>query len=181
REAVAALIERATPVVKALGTRPEAAGAAASLARAESLLAANDFNLARLAAQNAEQVGIAAGIAPPTPQPPEARPAVEVLLADLARAVQSERAANLRPLYPTITDAEFREWERFFASARELRADYRVTTFSARGSTATADVRARYRFVEARGGAVREATPALRMTFRKTANGWRISGVTEVR
>jgi predicted Ser/Thr protein kinase len=181
RDAVATLIERVTPVVKALGMRPEAAAAVGSLARAESLLAANDFNLARLAAQNAEQIGIVAGIAPPSPQPADARAAVGVLLDDLARAVRSKRTGNLRPLYPTITGAELNNWEGFFAEARDLRAAYRIDRFTVRGTAAGADVTAHYRYVPASGGALSEALPRLRMTFLRTRNGWRITGVTEIR
>ncbi|HEX9611550.1 MAG TPA: serine/threonine-protein kinase, partial [Gemmatimonadales bacterium] len=181
REAVATQIERATPVVQALGTRPEAAGAAASLARAESLLTANDFNLARLAAQNAEQVGIAAGIAPPSPQPSESRAAVQVLLEDLARAVASERVANLRPLYPTISDAELGNWERFFASANDLRATFQVEGFAVSGGTAQVDVQAHYRYIDTADARLREVFPKLQMALRRTANGWRVTGVTELR
>ena len=181
RDAVATLIERATPLVMGLGTRPEAAGAAGSLARAESLLAANDFNLARLAAQHAEGIGIAAGIAPPSPQPADPQAAVGVLLDDLARAVRSKRVGNLRPLYPTITDAEVRDWERFFAEAQDLHARYQMGGFAARGATAAALVTTQYTYVPTAGGARREALPRLRMTFRRTRDGWRIAGVTELR
>ena len=181
RDAVATLIERATPVVKALGMRPEAAGALGSLARAESLLAASDFNLARLAAQNAEQIGIAAGIAPPSPQPADARAAVAVLLDDLARAVQSKRTGNLRPLYPTITDTEIQKWGLFFAQAQDLRATYRIHSFTSSGATARAEVTAHYRYIRTLGGALSEGLPRLRMTFLRTRNGWRISGVTVIR
>jgi hypothetical protein len=181
RDAVATLIERATPVVKALGMRPEAAGALGSLARAESLLAASDFNLARLAAQNAEQIGIAAGIAPPSPQPADARAAVAVLLDDLARAVQSKRTGNLRPLYPTITDTEIQKWGLFFAQAQDLRATYRIDRFTSSGATARAEVTAHYRYIRTLGGALSEGLPRLRMTFLRTRNGWRISGVTVIR
>ena len=181
REAVATLIERATPVVTALGTRPEAAGAAASLARAESLLAANDFNLARLAAQNAEQVGIAAGIAPPSPQPAEPRAAVQVLLEDLARAVASARVANLRPLYPTISAAELANWETFFAGANDLRATFQIEEFATTGGTARAVVQAHYRYIHTADARVLEVFPKLQMALRRTANGWRVNGVTELR
>ena len=181
RDAVATLIERATSVVKALGMRPEAAGALGSLARAESLLAASDFNLARLAAQNAEQIGIAAGIAPPSPQPADARAAVAVLLDDLARAVQSKRTGNLRPLYPTITDTEIQKWGLFFAQAQDLRATYRIHSFTSSGATARAEVTAHYRYIRTLGGALSEGLPRLRMTFLRTRNGWRISGVTVIR
>jgi serine/threonine-protein kinase len=179
RHAVATLIERVTPVVQALGTRPDGATAAGSLARAESLLTAGEFNLARLAAQNAERVGIEAGIAPPSAQPADPRAAAEILLADLARALATRRGANLRPLYPTISDAELRQWERFFATTARLTASYRIERFTLQGSLATAEVRAQYAFVERTGGAQREALPRLTVSLGKTANGWRITGVRE--
>src|SRR5437879_10934144 len=56
-------IARATPVVHALATRPEAGRAGTSLARAESLFVAMDYTLAKLAALDAEQVGVAADVA----------------------------------------------------------------------------------------------------------------------
>jgi len=181
RNLVATLIERVTPVVMALGTRAEGAIAAASLARAESLLTAGEFNLARLAAQNAEQIGLDAGIAPPSPQPGDARAAIGVLLADLARVLATEREANLRPLYPTISDAELRRWGDFFAKVDRLTASYRIESFRTQGAAASATVSAHYRYVDRTGGAQREALPRLGMTFRKTANGWRLTGVTERR
>src|SRR5207247_10806261 len=69
-------IARATPVVHALATRPEAGRAGTSLARAESLFVAMDYTLAKLAALDAEQVGVAAGVAPPSLQPPDPRAAI---------------------------------------------------------------------------------------------------------
>jgi hypothetical protein len=181
RDRVATLIERVTPVVLALGTRAEGAMAAASLARAESLLTAGEFNLARLAAQNAERIGLDAGVAPPSEQPSDPRAAIGVLLADLARVLATEREANLRTLYPTISDAELRRWGVFFAKVDRFTVSYRLDGFRLQGDTASATVWAQYRYVERTGGAQREALPRLAMTFRKTANGWRLTGVTERR
>src|SRR5207302_1963915 len=67
------LIARATPLVRALGTRAEAARAIGALARADSFLGARDFTFAKLAAQDAEQTAIGLGVAPPSPQPADAR------------------------------------------------------------------------------------------------------------
>src|SRR5256885_10918629 len=90
-------LARATPVVNALGsTHPDAGRAGASLGRAESLYTAGDYVVARLAALDAEQVGVAAGVAPPSLQPADTRAAVGVLLQDLERAMASERVANLQ-------------------------------------------------------------------------------------
>src|SRR5207244_4838223 len=68
-------VARATPVVHALATRPEAGRAATSLARAESLFSAMDYTLAKVAALDAEQVGVAAGLGPAHPRPPRPPPA----------------------------------------------------------------------------------------------------------
>ncbi|MGH7569689.1 MAG: serine/threonine-protein kinase [Gemmatimonadales bacterium] len=175
------LIGRATVVVGALGTRPEAAPALASLARAESLLTAHDFTLSKLAAQNAEQVGIALGVAPPSPQPTDLRAAVEVLLQDLARAVASERVENIRVLYPGITPREERNWESFFGSAAQISARYTVRRFTRRGTASTAQVQALIRYVPEGGGVQREDLPRLEMRFTRTERGWRIAAVSGVR
>jgi len=172
-------VARATPVVRALATRPEAARAATSLQRAESLYAALDFALAKLAALDAEQVGVAAGVAPPSPQPADARAAIGVLLEDLARAMASERAANLQVLYPGMTDAERRSWEAFFRRATGLAARYTLKSLSVRGAGARALVDASYVFAPAGGGAQREEHPHFDMQLEKTANGWRITKVGE--
>src|SRR2546427_11583248 len=84
-----------SPVVNALATRPQAGRAATSLARAESGYAAMDYVVARLAALDAEQVGVAAGGAPPSPQPAEARPGIGVLLQDLERAAPVQRVGHV--------------------------------------------------------------------------------------
>jgi hypothetical protein len=181
RAAVATWIARVTPVVQALGTTPAAATAAASLARAESLLTAGEFNLARLAAQNAERFGLESGIAPPSPQPPDPRAAAEVLLADLARALATQRAQNLRPLYPTISDAELGQWKQFFGMVERLTASFRVEEFTASGTAASVEVRGQYRYIERATATPREALPRLTITVGKTANGWRITGVKERR
>ncbi len=107
-------IARATPVVHALATRPEAGRAATSLARADSLYKAMDYVVSRLAARDAEQVGVAAGVAPPSLQPPEVRAAIAVLLQDLERAVSSERVGNLQVLMPGMAEKDVAAWQGFF-------------------------------------------------------------------
>src|SRR2546430_11379025 len=73
-----------------------------------------DYTLAKLAALDAEQVGVAAGVAPPSPQPPDPRAAIAVLLQDLERAVSSEHVANLRVLMPGMVEQDVAGWEQFF-------------------------------------------------------------------
>src|SRR2546427_147566 len=137
------------PVVNALATRPQAGRAATSLARAESGYAAMDSVVARLAALDAEQVGVAAGVAPPSPQPAEPRPGIDVLLQDLERAVSSERVGNLQTLMPVMADKDVAAWQSFFRRYTQLTAHYTIERFAAQGNEAHATVRTVYTYVPA--------------------------------
>ena len=180
REA-AQMLQRVSPVVQAIPAGPAAVNAGIYLARAESLLRQQDFTMAKVAAQSAEQVGIDAGIAPPSSQPPDARGAVDVLLTDLGRALASERVGNVRVLYPRITDEERRGWESFFHDWDQITAKFTIERFSAQGPTATADVRAVFEYIPAAGGAPRIDRRTFAMRFEKREVGWRLSTVTEIR
>ena len=172
-------IARATPVVRALATRPEAGRAATSLARAESLYATMDYVVARLAALDAEQVGVAAGVAPPSPQPADTRAAIGVLLQDLERAVSSERVGNLQVLMPGMAEKDVTAWQGFFRTYTQLTARYTVERFSARAETAYASVRTLYLYVPAEGGAQRETRLRQTIRFTRTSNGWRVANIRE--
>jgi len=174
-------IARATPVVHALATRPEAGRAGTSLARAESLFVAMDFTLAKLAALDAEQVGVAAGVAPPSPQPPDPRAAIAVLLQDLERAVSSERVANLRVLMPGMVEQDVAGWERFFRRYTRLTARYAVEAVTVRGDEAHATVRTLYTYVPAPGGAQSESRLRQAIRFIKTSDGWRVADIRDLR
>ena len=175
------MVSRVTPVVQAIPTGPAAANAGVFLARAESLLRQQDFTLAKVAAQSAEQIGTDAGIAPPSQQPPEARAAIDVLLDDLGRALSSERIANIQVLYPGLTDAERRGWTTFFRGWNQITAKFTIEEFGLRGSTANASVRAMFQYVPARGGAPRVDRRRFAMRFEKKDVGWRLAGVSDLK
>src|SRR5881398_2671124 len=174
-------IARATPVVHALATRPEAGRAGTSLARAESLFVAMDFTLAKLAALDAEQVGVAAGIAPPSPQPPNPRAAIPVLLQDLERAVSSERVGNLQVLMPSMVDRDVADWEQFFRRYTRLTARYAIEAITVHGDEAHATVRTLYTYVPAGGGAQSETRLRQAIRFIKTPDGWRVADIRDLR
>src|SRR5436189_13567 len=160
-------------------TRPAAGRAATSLARADSLYKAMDYVVARLAALDAEQVGVAAGVAPPSPQPPETRAAIAVLLQDLERAVSSERVGNLQVLMPGMADKDVAAWQGFFQRYTRLTARYTLDQLSSRADTAHAAVRTVYLYVPAGGGAQRETRLRQAIRFTRTPNGWRVANIRE--
>ena len=172
-------ITRATPVLRALATRPEAGRAATSLARAESLYATMDYVVARLAALDAEQVGVAAGVAPPSPQPADTRAAIGVLLQDLERAMSSERVGNLQVLMPGMAEKDVAAWQGFFHRYRQLTARYAVDRLNTHADTAYADVRTSYLYVPADGGAQRETRLRQSIRFTRTPSGWRVANIRE--
>ncbi|MGE5801987.1 MAG: serine/threonine-protein kinase [Gemmatimonadota bacterium] len=177
------MVGRVAPVVQALPTGAAAANAGTFLVRAESLLREQDFTLAKVAAQSAEQIGIDAGIAPPSPQPANAREAVDVLLSDLGRALASQRIANLRVLYLGLTDEERRGWEAFFREWNQITAKFSIDNFRVQPnvSTATGDVRATFQYVPAAGGAPRMDRRRFEMRFEKKDVGWRLAAVNELK
>ena len=177
------MVERVTPVVQAMPAGASAGNAAIFLARAESLLREQDFTLAKVAAQSAEQIGTDAGIAPPSAQPAEPRAAIDVLLSDLARALASERVANIRVLYPGLTDDERRGWESFFKSWKQISAKFTIDDFTLRpgGGSANANVRAMFQYVPARGGAPQIDRRRFAMRFEKRDVGWRLAAVSELK
>jgi len=175
------IVERVTPLVQAIPTGRAAANAGVYLARAESLLTQQDFTLAKMAAQSAEQIGIDAGIAPPSTQPADPRAAIDVLLSDLERALASERISNIRVLYPGLTDADQRAWESFFRDWNQITAKFTIEDFDARGATATGNVRAQFQYVPAAGGAPRINRRRFAMRFEKRDVGWRLAGVSELK
>ena len=175
------MIDRVTPVVQAIPTGRAASNAGVFLARAESLLHEQDFTLAKVAAQSAEQIGIVAGIAPPSTQPAGAREAIDVLLSDLGRALASRRISNIRVLYPGLTDSERRGWEAFFRDWNQVTAKFTVEDFGVRGNTATGNVRAMFEYIPARGGAPRVDRRRFAMRFERKDVGWRLAAVTELK
>jgi len=175
------MIQRVTPTVQAIPAGPAVANAATFLARADSLLRAQDYTMAKVAAQSAEQVAIDVGIAPPSSQPADTRGAIEVLLTDLGRALASERVGNVRVIYPKMTDAERRGWESFFRDWDQITARFTIERFTAQGPAAGADVRALFEYIPAGGGAPRQDRRRFGMRFEKRDVGWRVSAVTELK
>ncbi len=171
-------VDRASPIATALGTRPEGQEAIALLERAQSLLRTKDFEMVHLVAERVERLGREVGIAVPSPQPANPRDAVEVLLADLERAVATERIDNLRALFAsTMSAKDETEWRQFFARAHKLTVDYRIMGWGQRGDGASAVVRAIYTYVEREGGPPLEDRLKLIVRFTRVSGTWRIASL----
>ena len=104
-----------------------------------------------------------------------------MLLADLGRALSSERITNIRVLYPGLTDQERRGWEEFFRGWNQITAKFTVDDFKVRGAVATGKVRAMFQYVPARGGAPRVDRRRFAMRFERKDVGWRLAAVNDLK
>jgi len=122
-------------------------------------------------------------VAPPSTQPANPRAAVDVLLSDLGRALASQRIANVRVLYPGLTDDERRGWETFFREWNQITAKFFIDDFQVQPNAVNArgDVRATFQYVPAAGGAPRVDRRRFAMRFEKKDVGWRLAGVSELK
>jgi serine/threonine-protein kinase len=129
---------------------------------------------------------VAATSTPARETPPPATPAAEPstnaaaeiaeTVARYARAISGRDLAAVRAAYPGITSAQEKNFERFFASVRELRASFTLSNLDVAGTTADARLNGVYEFVTSAGQ--RERSPVtFQATFRRDGGGWVLGAV----
>ncbi len=116
---------------------------------------------------------LAAVVASPPAQ--EARPAIEAIIDEYARAIASRDVASVRRVYPGLTAPQQQAWEQFFQSTQQIRADLSIATMDQSGSGAEVNVTGSFDYV-LRGSERREHRQVFfQSTFRRDAGGaWRM-------
>jgi len=173
-------LDRAATLVHSIKAGTAPTGAPAALAQADSLFAGRNYVMAALAAAAAENAAVAAGarVRTVTPQPPNPREAIAQLLDDFARAIQSRQVANMKTLYPSITNDEVSQWQRLFAGVTSVDVTFNTDSLKLRGAGARGVVRGHFRDLpDGPHPAPREWNQSFTMTFRRGAPGWRITGI----
>jgi hypothetical protein len=80
-----------------------------------------------------------------------------------------------------MTAQEAASWQTFFRRAARLEARFTANTLQVAGSTASATIRAEYRFVATESGVQQEERTTLAMEFMRTLEDWRVTRVTELK
>jgi serine/threonine-protein kinase len=118
----------------------------------------------------------------PSPAAPAAEPstnaAAEIAetVARYARAISGRDLGAVRTAYPGITGAQEKNFERFFASVRELRASFTLSNLDVSGGTADGRLNGVYEFVTSAGQ--RERSPVnFQASFRREGGSWVLSAV----
>jgi eukaryotic-like serine/threonine-protein kinase len=101
---------------------------------------------------------------------------INALVASYAHAIESRDIDAIRALYPSITVAQQRGFERFFAAVKTLKASLATAKPEISGSTASALISGSYEYVDAGGQAQRQPV-AFQATFRQEAGNWLIASV----
>jgi len=174
-------LDHATTLVHSIKPGRAPTGAPAALAQADSLFGNRNYVMAALAATAAENAAVAAGarVRTVTPQPSDPRGAINQLLSDFARAIQSRQVANMRTLYPTITDREASDWQRLFDGVISVDATFAADSLTVKGATARGVVRGHFRDLRTQARVPQEWTQVSAMTFHHEKSGWRITGIPE--
>jgi len=174
-------LDRATTLVHSIRAGSAPTRAPAALAQADSLFGSRNYVMAALAAAAAENAAVAAGarVRTVTPQPKDPRGAITQLLDDFARAIQSRQVANMKALYPTITDRETSTWQRFFDGVTSVDVTFTADSLTVKGTSARGVVRGHFRDLRTQARVPQEWTQVSAMTFHHEPAGWRITGIPE--
>jgi serine/threonine-protein kinase len=174
---VAAVPSAAPPPRRADSTAAPGAAAPPAQAPAPSPTPANTVQVAAPLAPAPAPVGSQG--APPTSAPPAAasdpRPEIEQLVAAYARAIEARSVSEVRRVYPGLTASQQQGWERFFQSARTVRARLAITSLDVNGAVASLSVSGAYEY-EAGAGPQRQSVN-FAATAVRDADGWRLQSV----
>jgi serine/threonine protein kinase len=110
----------------------------------------------------------------PAPVAEDARPAIEAVIDDYARAIASRDVAAVRRVYPGLTGAQQRAWEQFFQSTSLIEADLTIASMEQTGASAEVSVAGSFDYV-LRGTDRREHRAVFfRSTFRREGGAWKM-------
>lgn len=117
-------------------------------------------------------------LAPTPAAPPASNSSVEIaaIVAQYARAIESQDVNELKRVYPAMSAAQASSFEDFFRSVRSIRAVFTVSQLQVDGATAEAKLTGAYDFVTSNGR--NEHQPlTLSATLRRDSSGWRFTAI----
>ena len=114
----------------------------------------------------------------PTPEPStDSRAAIQALLADYARAINSKNLAELRRIYPGMTQPQQQGWEQFFQLVRDVRAELTAQRLDISDNAAEAQITGTYLYLNTSTGRQERQPVSFKASFKKQSGGWRITQV----
>ena len=113
----------------------------------------------------------------PPPRPVDPLPEIRRVVAEYARAIESESLGELRRAYPGMTPIQERGWEQFFQLVRDVETDLSVARLNRSNSAAEAQVTGIYTYLNTSTGRVVRQPVSFQAAFSNQTGKWRISEV----
>jgi serine/threonine protein kinase len=122
-----------------------------------------------------------AAVPPPLPAPPprpaDPSPEIRGVVAEYARAIESESVRDLRRAYPGMTPTQERGWEQFFRLVRDVKADLSVARLDRSSGTADAQITGTYTYLNTSTGRAESQPVSFQASFSNRGGEWRMSEV----
>jgi serine/threonine-protein kinase len=120
--------------------------------------------------------------APAAPAQPQRDPQQDFrqavdLIAEYAKAVESENVANLRRVYPGMTSEQQSGWEQFFKTVHDVKSQLDVRKIDLAGDMGSVLVAGTYTYVNGSTHRSEEQVVSFRATLQKADGVWRIAEV----
>ncbi len=119
--------------------------------------------------------------AAPTPPPPPDRQAemhgVVDVIAEYARAVESESVDNLKRVYPGMTADQQKGWEQFFNTVRDVKSQLSVQRADISGDLSSVLVTGSYTYVNGSTHRTEQQQVSFRAIMRRSDGAWRMTEV----
>ena len=99
---------------------------------------------------------------------------VEVI-AEYARAVESESVENLKQVYPGMTAEQQKGWEQFFRTVRDVKSQLNVQRADISGDVSSVLVTGSYTYVNGSTHRTEQQQVSFRAIMRRSDGTWRMS------
>jgi protein kinase-like protein len=114
---------------------------------------------------------------PPAPRTADAGSEIRRVVAEYARAIESESVADLKRTYPSMTGLQQTGWEQFFQLVRDVQAQLSVARLDVAGDSGEGQITGSYTYLNTSTGRTENRPVSFNASFKQERGRWRISQV----
>jgi hypothetical protein len=129
-----------------------------------------------VAAQRSGESAGAAG-AGAAPSAEDQHTAIGVVIADYGRAIEARDISAIKRLYPTITEAQQRDWQQFFNAVQNIKVSLTITQLDISDATADARITGSYRYENTSARRLEDQPVSFHASLRRDGAGWRLTAI----
>ena len=99
------------------------------------------------------------------------------VIAEYARAVESESVDNLKRVYPGMTAEQQKGWEQFFGTVRDIKSQLNVQRADISGDVSSVLVTGSYTYMNGSTRRTEQQQVSFRAIMRRSGGAWRMTEV----